>query len=36
MKRTLASGEVETMWADWISLVMVAVVVILLFGRGGG
>jgi hypothetical protein len=36
MKRTLALGEVESMWADWISLVVVAIVVILFFARGGG
>ena len=31
MKRTLASREVESMWTDWIPLVVGAVVVILLF-----
>jgi hypothetical protein len=36
MKRILALGEVGSMWTDWISLVAVAIVAILLFGRGGG
>jgi hypothetical protein len=36
MKRILALGEVGSMWADWISLLLVAIVAILFFGRGGG